>query len=61
MTVRVEKLQVHVPSFLTLAVLGLISSTTAMLFRLWQRPTTMVMSEDWLNEHARIDSHRGCE
>jgi hypothetical protein len=61
MTVRVEKLQVHVPSFLTLAVLGLISSTTALLFRLWQQPTTMVMSEDWLNEHARVDSQRGRE
>jgi len=32
-----------------------------MLFRLWQRPTTMVMSEDWLNEHARVDSQRGWE
>ena len=59
MTVRVEKLQFPVPSFLTLAVLGLISSTTAVLFRLWQRPTTMVMSEVWLSEYARVDSQRG--
>jgi hypothetical protein len=61
MTVRVEKLQVPVPSFLTLAVLGLISSTTALLFRLWQRPATMVMSDEWLSEHARFGSHQGLE
>ena len=61
MTVRVEKLQVPVPSFFTLAVLGLISSTTTLLFRLWQRPTTMVMSEEWLSEHARFGSNQGWE
>jgi hypothetical protein len=46
---------------LTLAVLGLISSTTAVLFRLWQRPATMVMSDEWLSEHARFGSHQGLE
>jgi antibiotic biosynthesis monooxygenase (ABM) superfamily enzyme len=59
MTVRVEKLQAPVSSLLTLAVLGLVSTATAVLLRWWQRPTTMVMSDDWLNEHARIDSHQG--
>jgi hypothetical protein len=59
MTVRVEKLQAPVPSLLTLTVLGLISSATAVLLRWWQQPTAMVMSEDWLNEHARVDSYRG--
>jgi antibiotic biosynthesis monooxygenase (ABM) superfamily enzyme len=59
MTVRVEKLQAPVPSLLTLAVLGLVSSATAVLLRWWQRPATMVMSEDWLNERARFDSSQG--
>ncbi|HZM96390.1 MAG TPA: hypothetical protein VFB92_23365 [Vicinamibacterales bacterium] len=61
MTVRVEKLQAPVPSLLTLAVLGLVSSATAVLLRWWQRPATMVMSEDWLNDHNRVDSHRGSD
>ena len=61
MTVRVEKLQAPVPSLLTLAVLGLVSSATAVLLRWWQRPAMMVMSEDWLNDQARVDSHRGTD
>jgi hypothetical protein len=61
MAVRVEKLQAPVPSFLTLAVLGLISGATGVLLRWWQQPTTMVMSEDWLNDRARSDSHRGSD
>jgi antibiotic biosynthesis monooxygenase (ABM) superfamily enzyme len=61
MTVRVEKLHAPVPSLLTLAVLGLVSSATAVLVRWWQRPTTMTMSEDWMHEHTRFDSHRGWE
>jgi hypothetical protein len=59
MTVRVEKLEAPVPSFVTLAALGLLSSATAFLVRWWQRPTTMVMSEDWLTDRARFDSRRG--
>jgi hypothetical protein len=59
MTVRVEKLQAPAPSLFTLAVLGLLSTSTAVLLRWWQRPTTMVMSEDWLNDRARFDSKRG--
>jgi hypothetical protein len=59
MTVRVEKLEAPSPSFFTLAVLGLLSTTTAVLMRWWQRPTPLVMSEDWLNDRARIDSQRG--
>jgi hypothetical protein len=58
MTVRIEKLQAPVPSLLTFAVLGLISGATAVVLRWWQQPTTMVMSEDWLNDRARLDSHR---
>jgi hypothetical protein len=58
MTVRVEKLQAPVPSFVTLAVLGLLSSATALIVRWWQRPTPLVMSEDWLNDYARFDSQR---
>jgi antibiotic biosynthesis monooxygenase (ABM) superfamily enzyme len=59
MTVRVEKLQAPVPSLFTLAVLGLLSTTTAVLLRWWQRPTTMVMSEDWLYDRARSESKQG--
>jgi hypothetical protein len=59
MTVRVEKLQAPAPSLLTLAVLGLLSTTTAVLVRWWQRPATMVMSDDWMNDRARFDSKRG--
>jgi antibiotic biosynthesis monooxygenase (ABM) superfamily enzyme len=59
MTVRVEKLQAPAPSLLTLAVLGLLSTTTAVLVRWWQRPATMVMSEDWMNDQARFDSKQG--
>jgi hypothetical protein len=60
MTVRVEKLLVPVPSLVTLAVLGLVSTTTALL-RWWQRPAPMVMSDDWLNDYARSESHRGSD
>jgi hypothetical protein len=59
MTVRVEKLQAPAPSLVTLAVLGLIAGATAVLRRWWQRPTTMAMSEDWLNDYARFNSQRG--
>ncbi len=59
MTVRVEKLQAPTPSLFALAVLGLLSTTTAVFVRWWQQPTTMVMSEDWLNDQARFDSKRG--
>jgi hypothetical protein len=41
------------------AVLGLLSSTTGVLWRWWQRPTAMVMSQDWMNDRARIDSKGG--
>jgi hypothetical protein len=59
MTVRIEKLEAPAPSLVTLAVLGLLSTTTAVLVRWWQRPTTLKMSEDWLNDRARIDAQRG--
>lgn len=59
MTVRVENLNAPAPSLFTLAVLGILSTTTAVLLRWWQRPTTMVMSEDWLSDRARTDSKRG--
>ncbi len=59
MTVRVEKLQTPAPSLLALAVLGILSTTTAVVLRWWQRPTPMVMSEDWLSDQARVDSKQG--
>jgi hypothetical protein len=59
MTVRVEKLRLPTPSFLTLAVLGIISSATASVLRWWQEPAPMVMSEDWINEHARTETQHG--
>jgi antibiotic biosynthesis monooxygenase (ABM) superfamily enzyme len=59
MAVRVEKLQAPVASLFTLAVLGLLSTTTAVVLRWWQQPTTMVMSDDWLNDRARFDSKIG--
>jgi hypothetical protein len=36
-----------------------LSTTTAVVLRWWQRPTTMVMSNDWLNDRARFDSKVG--
>jgi hypothetical protein len=59
MSVRVEKLNAPFSSLLMVAVLGLLSSTTGVLWRWWQRPTTMVMSQDWMSDRARIDSKGG--
>ena len=59
MTVRVEKLQSPVPLPFVLAMLGALSSATGFLFRWWQRPTTLVMSQDWLNERARSEGKQG--
>lgn len=61
MTVRVEKLQTPVFSFLALAVLGMVSTTTAVLLRRWRRPATLAMSEDWLIDRARTESKRGSD
>jgi hypothetical protein len=46
---------------LTLAVLGILSTTTAILMRWWQRPARQVMSDVWLNDRARLDSRQGWE
>jgi len=59
MAVHVEKLEAPVTSLFTLAVLSVLSTTTAVVLRWWQRPTTMVMSDDWLNDRARFDSKVG--
>jgi hypothetical protein len=61
MTVRVDKLETQAPSFLTLAVLGILSTTTAFLMRWWQRPAKQIMSDTWLNDRARLDSRKGWE
>ena len=57
MDVRVEKFQGPAPWFLTM--LGLVSTTTAALLHRWQRPATMVMSEEWMKDRAHIDSKKG--
>ena len=59
MIARVEKLDAPAPSLFALAVLGILSTTTAALMRWWQRPAPMMMSEDWLSDRARIDSKHG--
>ena len=56
MTVRVEKLNAPQPSLLMAAVLGLVSTITGILWRWWQRPTAMVMSDDWMNDQSRKDA-----
>jgi hypothetical protein len=59
MNVHVEKLQAPVSSLLTVAVVGIVSTMTAVVLRWWQRPTPLVMSDDWLNDRARLDSQQG--
>jgi hypothetical protein len=59
MNVRVEKLHAPVSSLLTVAVVGIVSTMTAVVLRWWQRPTPLVMSDDWLNDRARLDSQQG--
>ena len=61
MTVRVEKLSHPVPSLLGVAILGLLSTTAAVVVRWWQRPAPLTMSEDWLNDRARTEAQRGWE
>lgn len=59
MTVRVEKLEAPAAPLISLAVLGFLSTMTALLVRWYRQPAPLVMSEDWLNEQARTDSHQG--
>jgi hypothetical protein len=58
MTVRVEKLEAPA-ALVSLAVLGFLSTMTALLVRRWRQPAPLVMSEDWLNDRARTDFHQG--
>ena len=58
MTVRVDKLQAPA-TFLPVAVLGFLSAMTALAVRWWRKPAPLVMSDDWLNERARTESHQG--
>ena len=44
---------------LMVAVLGLVSTITGILWRWWQRPSTMVMSDDWMSDQARLDAKQG--
>ena len=59
MTVHVEKFEAPATPLLPVLVLGFLSATTALLMRWWRQPAPLVMSEDWLNERARTDSHQG--
>ena len=59
MTVRVEKLEAPAAPLISLAVLGFLSTMTALLVRWYRRPGPLVMSEDWLNDRARADFHQG--
>lgn len=59
MTVRVEKLEAPAVSLLAIAINGAISTATTALLLLWQRPTVLTMSDDWLGDRARIESRRG--
>jgi hypothetical protein len=53
MTVRVEQLEAPAPSPTALAAERLLAVVSAALLGWWRRPTGLIMSEDWLNEHAR--------
>jgi hypothetical protein len=59
MTVRVEKLEAPAAPLVSLAVLGVLSTMTALLVRWYRQPAPLVMSEDWLNDRARADFHQG--
>jgi hypothetical protein len=59
MSARVEKLDAPAPSPYALAIVGILSMTTAALVRWWRRPAPMMMSKDWLSDRARIDSKHG--
>jgi hypothetical protein len=59
MTVRVEKLEAPATPLIAVTVLGFLSAMTAFLVRRWRQPTPLVMSDDWLSEQARSDSHQG--
>ena len=59
MGARVEKLEAHAPSPFAVAILGMLSVTTAVFLRWWQRPAPMVMSGDWMSDQLRNDSKNG--
>jgi len=59
MAVRVERLSAPSPSLLMVALMGLMSVTTGIFWRWWQRPATMTMSQDWMSDQARMDAKQG--
>jgi hypothetical protein len=59
MSARVEKLEAHAASLFAVAILGILSTTTAVLMRWWQRPAPMTMSDDWMSDLLRSDSKNG--
>jgi hypothetical protein len=59
MSVRVEKLEALATPLVPMAVLGLLSTTAALLVRWWRQPAPLVMSEDWMSDRARSDFHQG--
>jgi len=59
MTVRVERLDAHNPSPAALIALRMMSNATDLVIRWWNKPTSLTMSDDWLNDHARYVSKSG--
>jgi hypothetical protein len=59
MAASVEKLDAPFSALMTAAVLGLLSTTTGVLWRWARRPTVMVMSEDWMSDRARTEAKQG--
>ena len=44
---------------IAVTMLGFLSAMTALLVRWWRQPAPLVMSDDWLSDRARSDSHQG--
>jgi hypothetical protein len=59
MAVRIEKLEATAAPLVPLAVVGFVSTMTVLLMRWWRQPAPMAMSEDWLSDRARSESHQG--
>jgi len=59
MTVHVEKLHGPAPLPFVLAMVAAVSSATTFFFRWWQRPTTLIMSQDWLTDRVRAEGKQG--
>jgi len=58
MTVRVERLETTSPSPLALATIRILSAAAAAVSRWWHTPTALIMSDNWMSDHARSTWHR---